>query len=103
MAAKNKKNAEAQKSKPTYEMTFTKENYKWMVIGFAIIVLGFILMVGKTDDIFNNAEIFTTGKKSFSTTVKVTIAPLVVLLGFAVEIYAIFKGSATSDSENEPS
>ena len=101
MAAKNKKSTEPQKSKPTYEMAFTKDNYKWMIVGFAIIVIGFILMMGKTDDIFNNAEIFTTGKKSFSTTMKVTIAPLVVLIGFAVEVYAIFKGSATS--EDEPS
>jgi len=101
MAAKNKKNTETQKSKLTYEMTFNKENYTWMIIGFAIIVLGFILMVGKTDDIFNNAEVFTTGEKSFSTTVKVTIAPLVVLIGFAVEIYAIFRNTGTV--ENEPS
>ncbi|MFT7592444.1 MAG: hypothetical protein ACI9UJ_002381 [bacterium] len=101
MANKNKKNTETQKAKPTYSMTFNKENYTWMVIGFAIIVLGFILMVGETDDIFNNAEVFTTGEKSFSTTVKVTIAPIVVLIGFAVEIYAIFKN--TPKEENEPS
>jgi hypothetical protein len=99
MGNKNKKNTPAQKAKPTYEMTFNKENYTWMIIGFAIIVLGFILMVGKTDDIFNNAEIFTTGEKSFSSTVKVTIAPIVVLIGFAVEIYAIFKNSATTEDE----
>ncbi|MFT5512836.1 MAG: hypothetical protein ACI8SE_001235, partial [Bacteroidia bacterium] len=48
MANKNKKNTETQKAKPTYSMTFNKENYTWMVIGFAIIVLGFILMVGET-------------------------------------------------------
>lgn len=100
MAAKNKKNTETQKSKPTYDMTFNKENYTWMIIGFAIIVLGFVLMAGKTDDIFNNAEVFTTGEKSFSTTVKITIAPLVVLIGFAVEIYAIFRN--TGSVENEP-
>ncbi|MFT5724957.1 MAG: hypothetical protein ACI9JN_002080 [Bacteroidia bacterium] len=101
MAAKNKKAEEIKKSKPVYHMTFNKENYTWMIIGFAIIVLGFILMVGKTDDIFDNAEIFTTGEKSFSTIVKITIAPIVVLIGFAVEIYAIFKNS--SSVENEPS
>jgi hypothetical protein len=100
MAAKHKKAEDVKKSKPTYLMTFNKENYTWMVIGFAIIIIGFILMVGKTDDIFNNAEVFTTGEKSFSTTVKITIAPIIVLVGFAVEIYAIFKNSSTA--ENEP-
>ncbi len=100
MAAKNKKNNTTETvSNTKHEMTFEKENYTWMIIGFAIIVLGFILMAGKTDDIFNNGEIFRTGEKSFSTTVKVTIAPIVVLLGFAVEIYAIFKNSSKSTDE----
>lgn len=62
-----------------------KENYKLMLIGFAIIVVGFILMVGgKTDDpnVFNE-EIF-----NFRRT---TLAPVLVLFGFMFEIYAIMK------------
>jgi len=100
MAKKNKTEGQSGKSKISYEMTFEKANYKWMIIGFAIIVLGFILMAGRTDDIFNNAEVFTTGEKSFSTLVKVTIAPIVVLIGFAVEIYAIFKKTPTTTDES---
>lgn len=100
MAKKNKQTKE--KSAPTsMNMAFTKDNYRWMVIGFAVIVLGFILMVGKTDDIFNNSEVLRTGEKSFSSTVKVTIAPIVVLLGFAIEVFAIFKGSKSIQT-NEP-
>ena len=98
--AKKKQTADTKKQSAPMGMTFSKDNYKWMVIGFSIIVLGFILMVGKTDDIFNNAEIFETGEKSFSTIVKVTIAPLLVLLGFAVEIFAIFKKSPESSDES---
>lgn len=97
MAKKNKTEAQ---SKTSYSMTFEKANYTWMIIGFAIIVLGFILMAGRTDDIFNNAEVFTTGERSFSTVVKVTIAPIVVLIGFAVEIYAIFKKSPATTDES---
>jgi membrane-bound ClpP family serine protease len=56
-----------------------------LLIGFAIIVIGFILMVGgKSEDptVFN-PEIF-----SFR---RITLAPVVVLFGFLFEIYAIMK------------
>ena len=62
-----------------------KENYKLLLIGFVIIVIGFILMVGgKSEDpaVFNE-EIF-----SFR---RITLAPMVVLFGFLFEIYAIMK------------
>jgi len=61
------------------------ENYKLLAIGFGIIILGFILMIGgKSDDpnVFNN-EIF-----SFR---RITLAPLILLAGFIFEIYAIMK------------
>ena len=81
-------------------MAFTKDNYRWMLIGLCIIILGFILMAGRTDELFNNGDIFRGGDVSFSTTVKITIAPIVVLIGFIVEVFAIFKNPAPS---NEPS
>nr|MBD3621157.1 DUF3098 domain-containing protein [Sunxiuqinia sp.] len=62
-----------------------KENYKLLLIGFGIIVIGFILMVGgKSEDpsVFN-PEIF-----SFR---RITLAPIIVLFGFMFEIYAIMK------------
>ena len=60
-----------------------KENYRYMIIGFAIIIIGFILMIGgKADspDQFNE-EVF-----SFR---RITLAPIVVLFGFLFEIFAI--------------
>ena len=62
-----------------------KENYKLMAIGFAIIVIGFILMAGGGSDDPNvfNEEIF-----SFR---RITLAPIVLLIGFGFEIYAIMK------------
>jgi hypothetical protein len=63
-----------------------KENYKLLAIGFAIIVTGFLLMLGgKSDDpnIFEEDKIF-----SFR---RITLAPLVVLAGFIFEIWAIMK------------
>ena len=47
MATKaKKKNTDSEKTKHKYEMVFDKHNYNWMMIGFGIIVLGFVLMYG---------------------------------------------------------
>lgn len=62
-----------------------RENYKLMAIGFAIIVIGFILMAGgKSDD----PKVFSEDIFSFR---RITVAPLIVLAGFIFEIYAIMK------------
>jgi len=67
------------------DFAFGKQNYKLLIIGFAIIVLGFILMVGGGSDDPNvfNEEIF-----SFR---RITLAPIIVLFGFIFEIWAIMK------------
>ena len=62
-----------------------KENLKLLVIGFVIIVIGFLLMVGgKT----SNPNVFNPEVFSFR---RITLAPMVVLFGFIFEIYAIMK------------
>lgn len=62
-----------------------RENYKLMAIGFAIIIIGFILMAGgKSDD----PKVFSEDIFSFR---RITLAPLIVLAGFIFEIYAIMK------------
>ena len=60
-----------------------KKNYIILAIGFGIIILGFILMSGgkSTDPNVFNPEIF-----SFR---RITLAPLLILFGFIVEIFAI--------------
>ena len=61
---------------------FTKTNYILLIIGFAIIILGFILMAGDatTEDAFN-PEIFSD--------FRIKVAPMVCLFGFLFEIVAI--------------
>jgi fumarate reductase subunit D len=62
-----------------------RENYKLLAIGFAVIVIGFLLMLGGksvSPDKFSN-DIF-----SFR---RITLAPIVVLAGFVFEIWAIMK------------
>ena len=67
------------------EFAIGKENFKYIAIGVGILVIGFLLMAGgKTDDpsVFN-PEIF-----SFR---RITLAPIVVVGGFAFIIWAIMK------------
>jgi membrane-bound ClpP family serine protease len=70
-----------------------KDNYILLIIGFAIIMIGFLLMMGgKSDDpnVFN-PEIF-----SFR---RITLAPIVVLFGFVFEIWAIMKKPKTEKQD----
>ena len=71
---------------------FTKENYKWMLIGFVVIIIGLLLMIGgKSSDPtqFHKDQVY-----SFS---RITLAPIVILAGFAIEIYAIFRKPANQN------
>lgn len=71
---------------------FTKDNYVWMGIGAAIIAIGMFLMSGgKNEDpkVYDYNQVY-----SFT---RVTVAPILILLGFAVEIFAIFKKSKSAE------
>lgn len=61
------------------------ENYKLLAIGFAIIVAGFLLMLGGKSE---SPEKFSETIFSFR---RITLAPIVVLAGFIFEIWAIMK------------
>ena len=68
------------------EFLFGKVNYKFLLIGIAVIALGFLLMLGGGSDdtsVFNEGELF-----SFT---RIRIAPTTVLIGFGITIYSIFK------------
>ncbi len=59
------------------ELVFSKKNYQLLLISIAIVVLGFVLMMGAGGDIYD--------------TRRTLIAPVVVLLGFAFGVYAVLK------------
>ncbi|MCE3075947.1 DUF3098 domain-containing protein [Chryseobacterium gwangjuense] len=87
-AADYGKETEASEEKTFY---FGKENFKWMLIGLAFILVGFLLMMGpdantvdgKFDPNSWNDDIFSIRR--------IRIAPLFVVIGFAIEVYAILK------------
>ncbi len=70
---------------------FTKENYTWMMIGGAIVLLGMLLMTGgksKDPNVFDYNVVY-----SFT---RITLAPILIIAGLMIEIYAIFKKSKES-------
>jgi hypothetical protein len=65
---------------------FTKDNYKWMLIGLVILALGFFLMAGgksTNPNAFNDKDIYSP--------IRITIAPILIVAGLLVEIFAIMK------------
>ena len=58
------------------QFVFHRSNYRLLIISIAVVAFGFILMSGTTD-IYSNT--------------KIVIAPLIVLSGFALGFFAIFK------------
>jgi len=65
------------------EFIFHRKNCKFMLIGMGFIALGFILMAGGGSDDPNvfNPEIYSWRR--------IRLAPALVLIGFAIEVYAI--------------
>lgn len=74
-----------QSNKTPKTFLFSKENYYIMFIGLAVILIGFMLMAGgkSTDPNVYSHEAFNFRR--------LTLAPIVVLLGFVIEIYAIMR------------
>jgi len=70
---------------------FSKENYLIMIGGVVVIIIGFLLMTGVANDnpaVFPKDEIY-----SFR---RITLAPVVVMIGFLIEVYAILKRPKTA-------
>lgn len=83
--SKDKKQAQV-----TNTPLFGKENYIWMVAGIAVMALGFFLMAGgKSADpnVFNDKEV--------NSTTRITIAPILIIAGMIIEIFAIMKKPKT--------
>ncbi|MDQ2753577.1 MAG: DUF3098 domain-containing protein [Bacteroidota bacterium] len=73
---------------------FTKDNYRWMAIGAGVIILGMLLMMGgknKNPDVFDYSVVYST--------MRITVAPIVILAGLMIEVYAIFKNPKTTTTK----
>ena len=65
---------------------FGKDNLKWMLIGLVVIAIGLVLMAGgKGEDpnVFAESEVYSMKR--------ITLAPLLIVAGLLIEVYAIMK------------
>lgn len=72
---------------------FAKENYIYLLAGIALNIIGFFLMQGggaEDPNEFNAEEIFSP--------VRLTVAPILIVLGYAVIIWGIMKKPRNTDS-----
>lgn len=77
---------------------FKPENYRVLLIGLAINIIGFLLMIGgATDDPsqFHEDELFSP--------IRITIAPMFIVAGYVVILYSIMKKSSKAIKEDDSS
>ena len=73
--------------KNTTPSIFDKGNYTWMIIGLVVLAIGMFLLSGGMSN--NDPKVFD--KDAVYSTTRITIAPLLILAGLVIEIFAIFR------------
>jgi len=69
-----------------FPLLFNKQNYLYIGIGCALIALGLVLMLGgdmKDPNVWDESVIYSARR--------ITLAPIVILAGLGLQVYAIFK------------
>lgn len=86
MATNNITETSVPKNNNSNQSLFGKENYMLMLAGLLVLGLGFFLMAGgKSSDpkVFDPKEVYSTPR--------ITVAPILIVLGFIIEVIAIMK------------
>ncbi len=83
---KNKVSRTAEKKVVNQFMVFKKQNYMLLLASLAVIVIGFIVMGSGKD-------------KPFDDPTKITVAPIIVLLGFALGVFSILYTPKSNDNQ----
>ena len=65
------------------QFAFSKKNYSILIIGLLLIAIGFLLMIGGGSD---DPQVFNEAIFNFQ---RLTLAPIIILAGLVVEIFAI--------------
>ncbi|WP_447951266.1 DUF3098 domain-containing protein [Chryseobacterium koreense] len=76
---------------PESKFYFGKDNYRFMVIGLALIVVGFLMMMGADANTVDGKYDPNSWNEGIFSIRRIRIAPLLVVAGFAIEVYAILK------------
>lgn len=82
------------KKKQSSVLLFDRHKYTWLIIGLVVTALGFLLMIGGGSD---DPAVFSDAIFSFR---RLTLAPILVMGGYGIQIYAIMK--KTTNTVDEP-
>jgi hypothetical protein len=86
VAPKSENEKEAQLKVHQRLPLFQKQNFIWMGIGGLLVAIGMLLMTGG-----KNTDPNTFDTDVVYSTMRVTVAPILIIAGLLVEVYAIFK------------
>lgn len=73
---------------------FNKSNYIFLIVGVLLNVIGFLMMIGGAAENLNDFK-----EEELFSSVRITVAPIVILLGYVVIIYSIMKKPKTSEKQ----
>ena len=79
------RNNKMKKNETKHEFLFESVNHKILLVGIAVIALGFLLMSGGGSD---DPTVFSEEIFNFR---RIRLAPTTVLIGFGITVYAILK------------
>ncbi len=86
----------APKVNPKFDFAFERINYIWMLVGVVLLALGYILLIGGGSDDPNvfNYSLFNSQR--------LVVAPILMVAGIVVEIYAILLKPKQKNQEEAP-
>lgn len=87
---KTGKGVEKETSKKVY-MPFQKMNYILFFIGLFFLALGYVLMIGGSS---TDPDVFSEKMYDFQ---RLTLSPILIVIGFVIEIFAIMWRPKTED------
>lgn len=81
-------------NKENHTFVFNKSNYRFLFIGLALNIIGFILMIGgaaESKEVFDAEALFSP--------IRITVAPILIVTGYIVMIYGIIKKNKPSQED----
>lgn len=78
---------------PIQHFGFDPKNYKWLFIGLAINVLGYILMIGGGAESLNEFK-----EEELFSPIRITLAPILIIAGYVTILFSIMKRQSSDET-----
>jgi hypothetical protein len=77
---------------PIEHFGFEPKNYKWLFIGLAINVLGYILMIGGGAESLNEFK-----EEELFSPIRITLSPILIIAGYVIILFSIMKRQSSDE------